>query len=93
MNEYSDEQIIEGLSKEDINVTLKVLRHINYRSAYGHNPAFCKSSNELLRLLDKSCLDGWNPSVTHQDRMDALVAHCRRSSEQLKEVLIANETV
>lgn len=54
MNTYTDEEITKGLTQEQIDITIEVLKQINFRSAYGHNATYCMASNKLLGLLDRT---------------------------------------
>jgi len=89
MNEYPDEKIVEGLSKEETDAAVKVLRLINYRSAYGHNPKYCEASNILLCLLDPSVEETFD--YDSEAAKEALLEHCRNSRKQLEEVLRFNQ--
>lgn len=51
MNTYTDEEITKGLNQERIDIAIEVLKHINFRSTYGHNATYCAASNKMLGLL------------------------------------------
>ena len=51
---YSKQEILHGIPERDIEIALEVLRSVNYRSAYGHNPKCCRASGILIDLLDKN---------------------------------------
>jgi hypothetical protein len=64
MIKYTREQLLEGLTDEDIETALKVITIINYRAAYGHNPDICGASGDLKVLLCKELYDSIYDSYT-----------------------------
>jgi len=82
---YTDNQIKQGLTPKDIKTTLKVLRHINYRSAHGHNPKYCASSSNLIDLLDPQK----ESQITKEDRDEArkaMINYCMNQVKQLEQL-------
>ena len=53
MVEYTREQLLAGLSEDEINAALKVISRINFTAAYGHSPEICEASGIMKQLLDK----------------------------------------
>jgi hypothetical protein len=86
MNEYTDEQILKGISEEDIKKTLEVLKTINFRSAYGHNPSYCEATNTLIMLLDKDIEECYT-QITPEQMLEAIIKSLKYAKKQFDELV------
>ena len=55
--QYTRDQLLEGLTKDEIDTALKVISYINYKAAYGHNPDICSASGDMKQLLCQELYD------------------------------------
>lgn len=63
MIEYTREELLTGLTEDEIKIATKVVSHVNFKSAYGHSPTICSASAHMLRLLDNE-IHSWEASAS-----------------------------
>lgn len=83
--EATNKRIIEGLSEDQINIALTVLKTINCRSAYGNNPNCCGASAEIIHLLERKDEQEeiFDLEKFKKQLGESLIEACKYSKEQM----------